>query len=101
HTDPTIAVGVNHRADLAEAARLLRARINHRHMLAGVTMIDPASTLLDDQVEIAADVTIHPFTVLRGATTVATGAEIGPHVVAVDATIGCGALVGPFCYLRP
>ena len=101
HTDPTIAVGVNHRADLAEAARLLRARINHRHMLAGVTMIDPASTMIDDQVEIAADVTIHPFTVLRGATTVATGAEIGPHVVAVDATIGCGALVGPFCYLRP
>jgi bifunctional UDP-N-acetylglucosamine pyrophosphorylase/glucosamine-1-phosphate N-acetyltransferase len=101
HADPTIAVGVNHRADLAEASRLLRARINHRHMLAGVTMIDPASTMIDAGVEIAADVTIHPFTVLRGATTIATGAQVGPHVVAVDATVGEGALVGPFCYLRP
>jgi bifunctional UDP-N-acetylglucosamine pyrophosphorylase/glucosamine-1-phosphate N-acetyltransferase len=101
HADPTIAVGVNHRADLAEAARLLRARINHRHMLAGVTLIDPASTMIDDGVEIAADVTIHPFTVLRGATSIATGAQVGPHVVAVDATVGEDALVGPFCYLRP
>ena len=45
--------------------------------------------------------TIQPFTVLRGATTVARGAEVGPHAVAVDAEIGAGALVGPFCYLRP
>ncbi len=101
HADPTIAVGVNHRADLAEAARLLRARINHRHMLAGVTLIDPASTMIDDSVQIEADVTIHPFTVLRGDTRIATGAEVGPHVVAVDAIIGESALVGPFCYLRP
>ena len=101
HADPTIAVGVNHRADLAQATRLLRARINHRHMLAGVTLIDPASTMIDDSVQIEADVTIHPFTVLRGDTRIATGAEVGPHVVAVDAIIGESALVGPFCYLRP
>ena len=44
---------------------------------------------------------VHPFTVLRGTTRVAAGAEVGPHVVAVDAAIGEGALVGPFCYLRP
>jgi len=44
---------------------------------------------------------VHPFTVLRGATAVASGAELGPHVVAVDAAIGPDALVGPFCYLRP
>ncbi len=45
--------------------------------------------------------TIHPFTVLRGSTRVAAGAEVGPHAVAVDAAIGPRALVGPFCYLRP
>ena len=47
------------------------------------------------------DSTIHPFTVLRGKTRVATGAEVGPHVVAIDAEIGPDAIVGPFCYLRP
>ena len=44
---------------------------------------------------------MHPFTVLRGATRVGAGAQVGPHAVAVDATIGRDALVGPFCYLRP
>ncbi len=101
HHDPTIALGVNNRADLAVAARLLRERINHAHMVAGVTLIDPATTYIDAEVEIAADVMIHPFTVLRGATSIATGAEIGPHVVAVDTVIGEGATVGPFCSLRP
>lgn len=101
HDDPTVALGVNNRADLADAAALLRARINRRHMLAGVTLVDPASTLIDADVEIEPDVTIHAFTVLRGATRVETGAEVGPHVVAVDAQIGERATVGPFCYLRP
>ena len=44
---------------------------------------------------------MHPFTALRGSTRVAAGAEIGSHVVAVDAEIGAAAIVGPFCYLRP
>jgi bifunctional UDP-N-acetylglucosamine pyrophosphorylase/glucosamine-1-phosphate N-acetyltransferase len=70
-------------------------------MLAGVTIVDPATAWIDVDVALEADATIHPFTVLKGATTVAAGAEIGPHVVAVDAAIGEGALVGPFCYLRP
>jgi bifunctional UDP-N-acetylglucosamine pyrophosphorylase / glucosamine-1-phosphate N-acetyltransferase len=101
HSDPTVALGVNTQADLAEAAAILRSRINHRHMLAGVRMVDPATTYIDDTVEIEPDVTLHPFTTLRGATTVASGAEVGPQVVAIDATIGEDALVGPFCYLRP
>ena len=70
-------------------------------MLAGVTIVDPASTWIDVDVSLEADATIHPFTVLRGSTAVASGAQIGPHVVAVDSAIGEGALVGPFCYLRP
>jgi bifunctional UDP-N-acetylglucosamine pyrophosphorylase/glucosamine-1-phosphate N-acetyltransferase len=92
---------VNTRAELAATAAVLRDRINHAHMLAGATIVDPATTWIDPTVELEPDSTIQPFTVLRGSTTVARGAEVGPHVVAVDSQIGPDALVGPFCYLRP
>jgi bifunctional UDP-N-acetylglucosamine pyrophosphorylase / glucosamine-1-phosphate N-acetyltransferase len=82
--DPALALGVNTRVELAEAAGLLRDRINERHMLAGVTIVDPASTWIDADVELEPDVTIHPFTVIRGDVHVARGVEIGP-----------------FCYVRP
>jgi bifunctional UDP-N-acetylglucosamine pyrophosphorylase / glucosamine-1-phosphate N-acetyltransferase len=93
--------GVNTRVELAGAAAVLRDRVNREHMLAGATIVDPQSTWIDATVELEPDSTIHPFTVLRGRTRVARGAEVGPHVVATDAEIGPGALVGPFCYLRP
>ena len=93
--------GVNTRAELADAAAFLRARVNREHMLAGVTIVDPQTTWIDPDVELEPDSTIHPFTVLRGRTRVAAGAEVGPHVVADDSEIGAGAKVGPFCYLRP
>ena len=99
--DPAEAEGVNTRVELAAAGAALRDRINRGHMLAGVTIVDPASTWIEPTVTLEADAVVHPFTVLRGATTVAEGAQVGPHVVAVDAAIGPGALVGPFCYLRP
>ena len=70
-------------------------------MLAGVTIVDPKTTWIEADVEIAADATIHPFTVLSGKTKVGAGAVVGPHAVAVDAVIGAEATVGPFCYLRP
>jgi bifunctional UDP-N-acetylglucosamine pyrophosphorylase/glucosamine-1-phosphate N-acetyltransferase len=93
--------GVNTRAELADAAAFLRARVNKEHMLAGVTIVDPATTWIEPDVELEPDSTIHPFTILRGATRVGAGAEVGPHVVAIDAEIGPRAMVGPFCYLRP
>jgi bifunctional UDP-N-acetylglucosamine pyrophosphorylase/glucosamine-1-phosphate N-acetyltransferase len=93
--------GVNTRVELAAAAAALRDRINRAHMLAGVAILDPASTWIDPGVAIEPDSTIHPFTILRGSTSVAAGAEIGPNVVSIDAEIGPGATVGPFCYLRP
>jgi bifunctional UDP-N-acetylglucosamine pyrophosphorylase / glucosamine-1-phosphate N-acetyltransferase len=93
--------GVNTRAELAEAAAFLRNRVNKEHMLAGVTIVDPQTTWIDPEVELAPDSTIHPFTVLRGRTRVGSGAEVGPHAVVVDAEIGPEATVGPFCYLRP
>jgi bifunctional UDP-N-acetylglucosamine pyrophosphorylase / glucosamine-1-phosphate N-acetyltransferase len=93
--------GVNTRAELAVAAAALRDRINLAHLDAGVAIVDPASTWIEPAVEIEADAVILPFTVLRGATRVAAGAEVGSHVVAIDAEIGADATVGPFCYLRP
>jgi bifunctional UDP-N-acetylglucosamine pyrophosphorylase/glucosamine-1-phosphate N-acetyltransferase len=99
--DPLQAEGINTRAELAAAAAALRERINEAHMLAGVTIVDPATTWIDADVELEPDVVVHPFTVLRGRTRVATGAQIGPHVVADEAAIGPRTLVGPFCYLRP
>jgi bifunctional UDP-N-acetylglucosamine pyrophosphorylase/glucosamine-1-phosphate N-acetyltransferase len=99
--DPAEAEGVNTRIELAAAAAVLRDRINREHMLAGVAIVDPASTWIEPGVELEADCTIEPFTVLKGSTRVGRGAEVGPQVVAVDAEIGPDALVGPFCYLRP
>ena len=99
--DPDETEGVNTREELAAAAAALRDRVNREHMLAGVTIVDPGSTWIEATVSIDADAVVHPFTVLRGETSVSAGAQVGPHVVAVDATIGQDALVGPFCYLRP
>jgi bifunctional UDP-N-acetylglucosamine pyrophosphorylase/glucosamine-1-phosphate N-acetyltransferase len=99
--DPAEIEGVNTREELADAAAALRARVNREHMLAGVTIVDPQTTWIDAEVELEPDSTIHPFTILRGHTRVASGAEVGPHTVVVDAEIGEGAKVGPFCYIRP
>jgi len=101
HEDAAVARGVNSRVDLAGAGAVLRARINEAHMLAGVTIVDPASTHIDAGCELAADSVIEPFCVLRGDTRVAAGAVVGPHAVLVSATVGERARVGPFCYLRP
>jgi bifunctional UDP-N-acetylglucosamine pyrophosphorylase / glucosamine-1-phosphate N-acetyltransferase len=111
------AVGVNDRAQLAVAEAELRRRINDRWMRAGVTMVDPANTYIDFDVEIAEDVTINPGTRLRGNTKIATGSEIGPDAELIDCTVGSGvkmlrvqgnlasvgdgAQVGPYCVLEP
>src|SRR5438105_6872 len=99
--EPSEAEAVNTRAELAAAAARLRDRVHRGHLLAGATIVDPATTWIEPTVELAHDTTIHPFTILRGRTSVETGAEVGAHVVAIDAHIGRNAVVGPFCYLRP
>ena len=99
--DPQEAEGVNTRAELAVAAAVLRDRVNEAHMLMGVTIVDPGSTWIDVAAVIEPDAVVHPFTVVRGESRIAAGAEVGPHAVVVDAVVGGGALVGPFCYLRP
>jgi len=99
--NPAETIGVNTRAELASATAVLRMRINNAHMDAGVTLVDPATTWIEPGVQIDADVTIRPFTELRGRTRVRTGAVVGSHADIVDVEIGPGATVGPFCYLRP
>ena len=99
--DPDETEGVNTRAELAAAGAALRDRINAEHMLSGVTIVDPTTTWIEPTVVLESDTIVHPFTFLRGVTSVASGAEIGPHAVVVDAEIGESAIVGPFCYLRP
>ena len=99
--DPVETEGVNTRVELAAAAAVLRDRINEAHMLAGVTIVDPPSTWIDADATLEPDAVIHPFTVIRGESRIAAHAEIGPHAVVVDSTVGEHALVGPFCYLRP
>jgi bifunctional UDP-N-acetylglucosamine pyrophosphorylase/glucosamine-1-phosphate N-acetyltransferase len=99
--DPTETDGVNTRVELSAAGHTLRDRINEAHMLAGVTIVDPGTSWIEPTVELEPDVTIHPFVVLRGSTRVETGAQIHPNTVAIDAHVGAGATVGPFCYLRP
>nr|WP_030282122.1 bifunctional UDP-N-acetylglucosamine diphosphorylase/glucosamine-1-phosphate N-acetyltransferase GlmU [Streptomyces catenulae] len=110
-------LGINNRVQLAQARRLLNERLLERAMLAGVTVVDPASTWVDVSVAFGADAVVHPGTQLLGATRVASGAEVGPHsrltdtvvgegavasfTVAEGAEIGAGASVGPYAYLRP
>lgn len=71
-------IGVNNRVQLAEAEQLLRRRTLERHMYAGVTIIDPATTYIDDEVQIGADTVILPGTMLTGKTTIGADCRLGP-----------------------
>jgi bifunctional UDP-N-acetylglucosamine pyrophosphorylase / glucosamine-1-phosphate N-acetyltransferase len=99
--DPIEAEGVNTRAELAEAAAALRDRINRAHMLAGVTIVDPQTTWIEAGVEIEPDVTIHPFTMIRGRVRIATGVEIGPFAyVRPETTLGENVKIGTFVEVK-
>jgi bifunctional UDP-N-acetylglucosamine pyrophosphorylase/glucosamine-1-phosphate N-acetyltransferase len=103
HTAPVAweVEGINTRVELAFVAAKLRDRINEEHMLAGVTIVDPASTWIEAGVEIDSDVTIHPFTVLRGDVRISTGVEIGPFAYVRPGTVlGEGAKVGTFVEVK-
>jgi bifunctional UDP-N-acetylglucosamine pyrophosphorylase / glucosamine-1-phosphate N-acetyltransferase len=99
--DPRATEGVNTRVELAIAAAELRDRINEAHMLAGVTIVDPQSTWIDSDVEIDNDVTIHPFTVIKGNVRIALGAEIGPFAYLRPGTsVGRDAKIGTFVEMK-
>jgi bifunctional UDP-N-acetylglucosamine pyrophosphorylase/glucosamine-1-phosphate N-acetyltransferase len=115
--DPAVTMGINDRRDLAAVETEARRRLLEDHMLAGVTVVDPASTWIDAGVEIAADARVEPGTTLRGETTIAEGAVVGPLSTLIDCSVGAGSQVlhsylvecdvhagcsvGPFAYLRP
>jgi bifunctional UDP-N-acetylglucosamine pyrophosphorylase/glucosamine-1-phosphate N-acetyltransferase len=115
--DERLVLGINDRVALAQARAIAQRAICEAHMRAGVSIVDPASTLIDVDVEIGQDAVIEPGTHLRGHTVVGAGAVVGPHTNAIDSQIGAharvrfawleqalvgeGASVGPFAYLRP
>jgi bifunctional UDP-N-acetylglucosamine pyrophosphorylase/glucosamine-1-phosphate N-acetyltransferase len=101
--EPDVAscAGINSMLELAAVDEQLRRRLLDDAMLAGVRIVDPASTFIDRDVQLAPGSRIEPFCQLRGGTTVAEGAVVGPYVTADGATIGIGCRVGPFSYLRP
>jgi bifunctional UDP-N-acetylglucosamine pyrophosphorylase/glucosamine-1-phosphate N-acetyltransferase len=110
--------GVNDRAQLADAARVLRSRhLEHLMTEVGVTVTDPATTYVDVDVEVGVDAQLLPGTILEAGTRVGARAVVGPHshlvactigddatvhsTRAEQATIGAGATVGPYTHLRP
>jgi bifunctional UDP-N-acetylglucosamine pyrophosphorylase/glucosamine-1-phosphate N-acetyltransferase len=115
--DPELALGVNDRVELAHVTRLAQRRIHQAHQRAGVTIVDPASTLIDVTVAIGEDTTIEPSSFLRGRTRVGARCTIGPLSTVIDSILGDevavrhsylegataadGVTIGPFAYLRP
>lgn len=109
--------GVNDRVQLANLNAEFNRRILDTWMRAGVTIVDPPSTWIHDDVDLAQDVTLLPGTQLYGATSVASGARIGPDTTLTDVEVGENAVVvrshgslsvigpeatvGPFAHLRP
>ncbi len=89
--DANEALGINDRRQLAQAERVLRARINERWMSRGVTMWDPSQTYVDADVELAPEVTLLPGTILTGHCVIARGATIGPNAYLSDTEVGEGA----------
>ncbi|OIV38869.1 UDP-N-acetylglucosamine diphosphorylase/glucosamine-1-phosphate N-acetyltransferase [Mangrovactinospora gilvigrisea] len=110
-------LGVNDRVQLAAARRLLNERLVEAAMRAGVTVVDPATALLEVGVTFEPDAVVHPNTQLHGSTHLGAGCEVGPNSTLTDtrvgagatvsnttslgARIGDGATVGPYAYLRP
>jgi bifunctional UDP-N-acetylglucosamine pyrophosphorylase/glucosamine-1-phosphate N-acetyltransferase len=115
--DPTVLLGVNDRVDLAQVTAIAQQRILDRHARNGVTILSPASTVIEAGVEIGADTVIELGCSLKGSTVVGERCAIGPHSTIIDSRIGDevsvrhsyldGAelrdrvTVGPFAYLRP
>ncbi len=110
--------GINSRGELAEVSRLVRQRKNEQLLASGVTLVDPATTYVDVDVEVGPDTVLHPGVHLEGSTKVGAACEVRSgvrlvnaavgdgvtildHCLIVDATIGAGCHVGPFAHLRP
>lgn len=111
-------LGVNSRSELAQVTRIMRGRINARHMEAGVTFIDPESAYVDSTVVIGPDTVVHPQVHLWGETRIGEACELWPGAHVIDSSLGDEVLVrdgcliassdigsrvqlGPYAHLRP
>jgi bifunctional UDP-N-acetylglucosamine pyrophosphorylase / glucosamine-1-phosphate N-acetyltransferase len=115
--DEAISLGINTRADLAQVQTFAQRAILERHMLAGVTITDPASTVIDVDVRIGEDTVIDPFSFIRGQVEIGSGCRVGPMTTLTDCVLAddvnvihshleacevlSGTTVGPFTHLRP
>lgn len=98
--DRALMLGVNDRVALAQARKLAQAAIHRGHLLAGVDIVDPQTTVIDVDVQIGQDTRIEPFTTIRGSTRIGAGCTV-KHSYLVDCELEDGVSVGPFAYLRP
>ncbi len=110
-------LGINDLSQLAEAAKVMRNKINYNLMLEGVTIVDPDSTYIDKEVSIGNDTIIYPQTLIEGETEIGSDCQIGPNTTIKDTTIKDKVMlknsvveeciireeskIGPFAYLRP
>jgi bifunctional UDP-N-acetylglucosamine pyrophosphorylase/glucosamine-1-phosphate N-acetyltransferase len=110
-------IGINNRIQLAEVENIFKKRINEKHMLDGVTIIDPDNTYIESSVKIGQDTVVYPFTFLKGNTIIGENCTIYQnstlentvigdnteinHTIAKDSKIGSNCIIGPFSYLRP
>ena len=99
--DAEEALGVNTRAELAQATAALRRRVLNRLMDGGVTVVDPASTFIDMDVEIGMDTLIEPGCVIRGPTRIGANVHIKPHCTIEASEIGDDVVLGPSAHIRP
>lgn len=111
------ALGINNRVQLAEAEAYLRAKVLQRHMLQGVTVVDPSNTYVAEDVEIGMDTILYPGVILEGKTVIGENCVIGPdtciieshiaddcsiiHSYLSEAKVGPECTIGPYSYLRP
>ena len=114
--DPTEAIGINDRLQLARAETAMRHRIREHWMREGVTILDPSSTFLDAAVELGPDTVIYPNTMVLGSSKIGAGCALGPSTLIRDSVVGDGCKVvasfleeaaledsvdiGPFSHLR-
>lgn len=110
-------LGVNDRVQLSQAEKVMRARINRRHMLGGVTLIDPDSTYIGTDVQIGMDTVIYPGAIIEGRTVIGDNVIIGQNCrlvnaeiaggvdiwtsTIIDSSVDEGTHVGPYAYIRP
>ena len=116
--DPREALGINDRKQLATAAAVQRSRILDRLMESGVTILDPATTYIEDTVTIGTDTVVYPHVVIEGASAIGSECVVGagchltratlgdrvtlkPYCIIAESVVDDEAILGPFCHLRP